>query len=121
MLPTKYPKSLITIIKLKISNFDRKIRAETSSMNLVHIRQILRACNFKCPKIGRLESDPGTRYSIPKLGIGTDSENDGNRYLKSSNFAPFLTKSGQKFEQIMSCQISKIGIFMLFQNNFLKT
>ena len=44
MLPTKYPKSLITIIKWKISNFDGKIRAETSSMNLVHIRQILRAC-----------------------------------------------------------------------------
>ena len=72
-------------------------------------------------RVGRPESDSGTGYSIPKLGIGTDSESDGNRYPKSSNFAPFLTKIGQKFEQILSCQISKNGIFMLFQNNFLKT
>ena len=50
MSPTIYPKSLITNIKLKNSNFGGKIRAGTSSMNLVHIRQILRACNFKCLK-----------------------------------------------------------------------
>ena len=42
--------------------------------------------------LGRPESDSGTGYSIPKLGIGTDSESDGNRYPKSSNFALFLTK-----------------------------
>ena len=67
-------------------------------------------------KIGRPESDSGTGYSIPKLGIGTDSESVGNRYPNSSNFALFLTKIGKKFEQIMSCQLSKIGIFKLFQN-----
>ena len=73
------------------------------------------------PQLGRPESDSGTGYSIPKLGIGTDSESDGNRYPKSSNFALYLTKIGQKFEQIMSCQMSKIRILMLFQNNSLKT
>ena len=72
-------------------------------------------------KVGRPESDPRTGYSITKLGIGTDSESDGNRYPKSSNFALYLTKIGQKFEQIMSCQMSKIRILMLFQNNSLKT
>ena len=55
---------------------------------------------IKWPNLGRPESDLRTGYSIPKLGIGTDSESDGNRYPKISNFALFLTKIGQKFEQI---------------------
>ena len=41
--------------------------------------------------LGRPESDSGIGYSIPKLGIGTDSEIDENRYPKSCNFALFLS------------------------------
>ena len=44
--------------------------------------------------VGRPESDLGIGYSIPKLGIGTDSESDWNRYPNSSNFAQFLAKIG---------------------------
>ena len=48
-------------------------------------------------RLGRPKSDSRTGYSIPKLGIGTDSESDWNRYPRSSIFARFSTKIWARF------------------------